>query len=172
MLYDNSIKEAISIRFIELIAAYNGYKTSCFYPDNGTDLSIIEVGVRNESGNNRYYDTGRELKLQLKSTTMNSIREDNRFIYYDLEIKTYNDLIERKNNAYPLILILFVLPNEKEKWINISDEELITRKCAYWFYPGIDDVSTSNKSKKRINIPQNNRITFDTFNQIFERFLS
>ena len=43
MMTEEHIKEAISLRYIELIAAFNGFKTSSSYPDYGTDLDIKET---------------------------------------------------------------------------------------------------------------------------------
>ena len=47
-------------------------------------------------------------------------------IAYDLEVKTYNDLIHRSNhaNATPLILILMCLPADAEDWLLLSEQEL------------------------------------------------
>lgn len=83
---EEHIKEALSLRYIELIAAFNGYKTSSTSPDYGTDLDIIEVDFRIENQHKRYLDTGRELKLQLKATTENSIVVENEIIKYDLNM--------------------------------------------------------------------------------------
>lgn len=145
---EEHIKEAISLRYIELIAAYNGYKTSSSYPDYGTDLSIIEVGYRIENDRKKYLDTGRELKFQLKATTVSSIIEENSTIKYDLDAKTFNDLIERKSKSYPLLLVLFILPINKREWINISDDELIAKKSAYWFYPD-EDIMLIHQIRKQ-----------------------
>ena len=60
MMTEEHIKEAISLRYIELIAAFNGFKTSSSYPDYGTDLDIKEVDFRIENQHKRYLETGRE----------------------------------------------------------------------------------------------------------------
>ena len=169
MMTEDHIKEAISLRYIELIAAYNGLKTTSSYPDYGTDLDVIEVGYRIENGKKRYSQTGRELKFQLKATTEDLISEDGEVIKYDLNAKTYNDLIERMNSPYPLFLILFILPTkEKTDWIKLSDTELITRKCAYWYFPKKDEIITKNTGTKRISIDKNNLFKSDTLNQLIE----
>ena|SRR3989304_9068488 len=94
MMTEEHIKEAISLRYIELIAAYNGYKTKSSYPDYGTDLDVIEVGFRMENGHKRYSQTGRELKFQFKATTnieekRITISKNNLF-----RLDTLNQLIE------------------------------------------------------------------------------
>ena len=170
MMTEEHIKEALSLRYIELIAAFNGYKTSSSYPDYGTDLEIKEIDFRIENQHKRYLETGRELKLQLKATTENSILIEDEIIKYDLNTSTYNDLLVRKNTKCPLILILFVLPSEKTNWLTISDGELITRKCAYWYFPDQSEFLTANSATKRISINKKNFICNDTLNQLFDNF--
>lgn len=167
---EEHIKEAISLRYIELVAAYNGYKTSSASPDYGTDLDIKEVDFRLENNHKRYFETVRELKFQLKTSTENSVIVEDNLIKYDLNTSTYNDLISRKNTKNPLILILFVLPHDKVNWLNISDEQLIAKKCAYWFYPENTEILTENTGKKRITISKTNFISNDTLNILFERY--
>jgi len=170
MMTEEHIKEAISLKYIELIAAFNGFKTSTSYPDYGTDLDIKEVDFRMENDHKRYLETGRELKFQLKATTENSIIVEDDLIKYDLKASTYNDLLSRKRSKNPLILILFILPNGKENWLNISDYELIAKKCAYWFFPEDTELLTTNTGKKRILISKNNFVSNETLNNLFESY--
>ena len=167
---EEHIKEAISLRYIELIAAFNGFKTSSSYPDYGTDLDIKEVDFRMENDHKRYLETGRELKFQLKSTTENSIVVEDDLIKYDLNASTYNDLLTRKHSKNPLILILFVLPSDKNNWLHISDNELIAKKCAYWFFPEDTDSLTPNTAQKRITISKDNLISNEALNYLFENY--
>lgn len=167
---EEHIKEALAVKYIELIAAYNGYKTVSSFPDYGTDLSIIKIGYREEHGHKSYSETGHELKFQLKTTTKHSIIEEEEAIKYDLDAKTYNNLIDRRNTSYPLFLILFVLPREKENWVKLSGKKLTVKKCAYWFFPNSTDVKTNNKSSIRITIKKENVFHFETLNQLFKEY--
>jgi len=168
MMTDEHIKELISLRYIELVAAYNGFNTSVQDKDYGEDLSIIEVGYRIENGHKRLRNTGREIRIQLKATTVNSIIYEENIIKYDLEIKNFNDLIERRDSAYPLILMVFILPVNKEDWINISDEELIVKKCAYWYLPKDKNIETNNTSTKRIGIYKDNLFSIHTLPNLID----
>lgn len=170
MITEEHIKEALSLRYIELVTAYNGFKTSSSYPDYGTDLDIKEVDFRMENQHKWYLETGRELKFQLKATTENSVIDDGDLIKYDLNASTYNDLLSRKTSKNPLILILFVLPPDRNNWLNISDNELIAKKCAYWFFPDNTDLLTTNTDKKRISISKNNFISNEALNYLFENY--
>ena len=166
----NDTKEAFSTRFVELIASYSGYKTGISAPDYGTDLMIFEVSQRIENNATRYYETGRILHFQLKATTLNHVYIEDDFLVYDLNIKNYNDMILRKNSISPLFLILFILPSDnKSEWMEISEEELIARRCAYWFIPENAFELEKNKSKKRIKIAKSNVVTTETFTQLFAK---
>ncbi|MBN2892212.1 MAG: hypothetical protein JXL97_10115 [Bacteroidales bacterium] len=68
------------------------------------------------------------------------------------------------------MLILFVLPSDNTDWLNISDKELILKKCAYWYLPDKKELSTTNSSTKRISINKNNYISNETLNNLFENY--
>jgi len=102
MMTEEHIKEAISLRYLELLAAYSGYKTSSSYPDYGTDLEVKEISFREENNKKRFFETGRELKFQLKSTTERGIIAEDNSIKYDLDFSTYNNLITRKKRKNPV----------------------------------------------------------------------
>ena len=54
--------------------------------------------------------------------------------------------------------------------MKLAKVELITKKCAYWFFPeGIDSL-TPNTDKKRIAISKNNFISNETLNYLFENY--
>ncbi|MFN3852521.1 MAG: DUF4365 domain-containing protein [Spirosomataceae bacterium] len=166
---EEHIKESISISFIELIANYLGFSTDAPKKDYGRDLSIFEIKYREENGSKRRIETGRELKIQAKSTTLKGIKQNKDYITYNLEAKTFNDLIDRKNANKPLILILFLLPENRTDWLTLNGEELIVRKCAYWYYP--EDINhTTNLYSESIKIPTSNLITIDSFKELFENF--
>lgn len=129
MMTEEHIKEAISLRYIELIAAYNGYKTSSSYPDYGTDLSIIEVGYRIENDRKKYLDTGRELKFQLKATTVSSIIEENSTIKYDLDAKTFNEDIEE--------LVSIVIEDRQILSLHIENEDIKNAKPSIPFFDSL-----------------------------------
>ncbi len=165
---EEHIKEKIALRYIQLIAAFCGYNVTVPDNDYGEDLYIIENSYNHLR--KRYSGTGNLLKFQLKSTTENSISYEKNFIKYDLEKKNFNDLIERKDSNNPLILILFILPYNKIDWVNINNNELIVKKCAYWYYPSDNEIMTDNSYKKRIKIDKNNILNSRALNNLFKNY--
>ncbi len=168
MMTEEHIKEAISLRYMELIAAYNGYDVSNSKNDYGRDLQIDEVDLFDDG---RFLSTNRSLHFQVKSTTTKSIIEENESIKYDLKAKNYNDLIALKDTASPLILLLFVLPENKNNWLELTKEELITRKCAYWFMPSETASKTDNNSTIRIDIDKRHLVDLETIDLLFKKYL-
>ncbi len=157
MLPEEIIKESLSRRYVEVIACRNGYKFEVPNPVTGVDLSITRSIIQYRNGKKRFIDTGEYIQLQIKSTTESSIIADDNSIKYDLESKTYNDLVFRVNSEYitPLYLILMILPDDTNKWVELSNNELVLRKSAFWYIPNTGSTPTTNSSSKRIVIPLN-----------------
>ncbi|WP_324674348.1 DUF4365 domain-containing protein [Hymenobacter sp. GOD-10R] len=152
---EQQIKEHLSKRYVELIASRSGFKKLGGENDHGVDLVYTRAKPRFINGEVRYCDTGEYVDLQLKCTCESSVEEKNGFIIYDLESKTFNDLVERVNNYpfAPLYLILMVLPDDQNKWLEVRKHEIALAKCAYWFQPQAGEKYTNNKKQVRIKIP-------------------
>lgn len=162
----NFIKSELSVRYIEIIANNKGFST-VRPPDFGEDITICEISSYTHNGKNRYISTGRKYDLQLKSTTINGIINNDQYILYDLEAKTYNDLIYRLNSFPQLILVLFILPANQVDWVEITLDNLILRKNAYWYIPN-NNSSTDNKKRKRIKISKSNIIDINFIENLFK----
>ncbi|KHD05213.1 hypothetical protein PN36_14240 [Candidatus Thiomargarita nelsonii] len=171
VMTEQDIMEQLSKRYIEIIANRKGYYV-LNGKDYGTDLHITKAVKYDKS----FCETGRQVHIQVKSVieTSEHLTETTDKIKYDLRGKNYNDLVfRRKENGYiPLILILFIFPNNSEKWLQVTSEYLTLSKCAYWYYPdekmGLEYVNP--KSTKRVEIPKSNLILMDFFPYIFNYF--
>jgi len=132
MLPENSIKAGLSCSYLKAVANIAGFPINFKEPDTdfGIDATIAELLVR-PSG--RTFESGKNLLIQLKATTLSHIRETDDEIVYDLKNKNYNDLTYA-DVLTPKILVLFVMPNEKESWLTHHIEMLVLKKCAYWTY--------------------------------------
>lgn len=166
------IKEQLSNRFIGILANNKGFVVDKPEVDLGVDYQLKKTTTyTTPQGKTRYTYDSRYIDLQLKATTINSIVEEENTIKYDLEVKSFNDLVERKNNGTaPLILILFVLPDNQTDWVEISNEELKIRKHAYWYVPPVGAVHTNNQNTVRIEIPKANMLGIDCFITLHQQF--
>lgn len=158
---EEQIKEQLSRNFVQLVAGRSGFKCKESSLDHGVDLTIAEVRSSTRNGRTRLIESGRYVDLQLKSTCDASLHPGTVDSFkYDLESKTYNDLVERWATppATPLYLVLLVLPDDSGDWLNISDQELVLRRSAYWYRPAPASTMTTNSSSIRIEIPLTNAI--------------
>jgi len=162
------IKEELSNSFVGLVASYLGYKLSKPSDTGGVDYSLTKDVSYISNGKTRFIQSGQYIDLQLKATTDRTVIIDDTEIKYDLEVKTYNDLIKRKEFANaPFFLVLFVLPEEQNDWVEINTENILLKKYAYWYLPPDGSESTKNDSRIRISIPIENKIDFNTFDTWF-----
>lgn len=141
--------ELFSKAFVRAIAAAAG----CTVQDHsendlGIDLSVTGY-IRSETGGR----VPREIYIQVKSTSQHVIQDDK--ICYPLEVKNYNDL-RSTDIALPFILVLVLIPPERNDWLTISPEQLLMKHCAYWCSLA-GEPSTENTSTITIEIPLANK---------------
>lgn len=169
----NEIKEHMSRNQFKTIANRCGYK--CERPadgDHGVDFKVDEVTFVNMPSGPRLLDTGRTLQFQLKATTFHNIELLDSAIKFDLEAKTYNDLVHRLQNNYPLTLVVAILPDLENEWVTCTNDEIKQKTQLFWFRPSIGAQLTENVATKRIEIPLEQRIDLNflvnQFEELFE----
>jgi Domain of unknown function (DUF4365) len=171
-----NIKEQIGVFWFCLLASRMGCKVKWSNVSDGTDIEIEQTVSYHRKGKERHFSLGRSVEVQLKTTTKKHTIKDDQGFKFDLESKNYDDLIFRKNNRLvegnetnPLILVVVVLPEEKEEWIKIYKDEGLTLLggTMFWFYPEVNDGFTNNIVSKRIHIPSENQLDLDFFLKIF-----
>ena len=139
-------------------------------PDYGVDLRVEGAGERVNGEKSRIFNNGKIIDIQVKSTIESSVTFKNDRLRYNLEAKNYNDLIDRKvNSAIPLILCVVILPDERDSWLDLTEDQLILKKSAYWFIPD-KIVSTSNTSSLIIDILVSNKLEVTTISQIYNDY--
>lgn len=147
-------QECLSLAYIYALAGMAGVNISIdrVY-DYGVDGTLLPV-----TGGARRVETGFKLDFQLKSTTR--WQHDGEHVVYDLEAKTYNDLVGRDPAAVRCILILLCLPAEQAEWLGASETELLLRRCCYW--TAIVGGPTENVATKTIRIPRTSLLTAES----------
>jgi hypothetical protein len=165
------IKEQLSNRFIGILAVNKGFLIDKPESDFGVDYQLKRTfSYQQPNGKTRHTVDSRYVDIQLKATTDNSIIDEATQIRYDLEAKTYNDLIQRKESGTaPLILILFVLPHDTNLWVDIDLLEIKLRKHAYWYQPPDGSTMTGNDHQIRITIPKTNVLGLNCFPDIYSQ---
>jgi hypothetical protein len=94
------------------------------------------------------------LEVQLKATSADCRRDTH--LAFPLPVKNYDDL--RRATLVPRILVILLLPADKQQWVTQSEEELIARRCAYWrSLTGQPD--SPNTSSVTVPVPREQQFT-------------
>jgi Domain of unknown function (DUF4365) len=139
-----TIEERLSVAHIQAIAARAGVpisKSDLDYGVDGTFKAIIRKG-------NRLTEEGYGLDFQLKASIRCQLEPSH--IRYDLEVKTYNDLVDRHQSqpAMPCILLLKVLSINEADWLSADEDGVFLGGACYWAY--LEGELSSNKESVRI----------------------
>jgi hypothetical protein len=144
----NHRQEVASRAYVQAIAGRCGLASSFRDFDYGIDLTLHDIRRRGR----RYIESGFKLDIQAKSTTVTNLTATQ--VYYDLEVKAYDDLREPEVGC-PRILVLLVLPEEEVEWIEQTEDHLALRHCAYWLSLR-GQGPTANQRSVRVAIPRAN----------------
>lgn len=161
-MFETHIKEELSKSYANAVSAAAGINCQFYGRDYGQDGVFEDVTYYNDR--KAYRQTGFGIDFQLKAT-VNATAKDG-FYLYDLEMKNYLDLIDTRVGR-PRILVLYILPKEKEEWVKVTNSETILKKCAYWCsLRGFPYVN--NKEKVRVRIPESQLLTAEELKRLME----
>jgi hypothetical protein len=157
----NTQKEEFSYAYIYAVASAAGcicQRTNTPLDQLGVDLIITGIA---ESGLPNFPI----LYLQVKCTSRDILNENS--LRYPLNIKNYQEL--SANNAYPpRIIIVVVIPDRVNDWLQQTEAELCLKRCAYWL--SLEGAAaTDNKESVTISIPRTNIFSAETLIAIMQR---
>jgi hypothetical protein len=166
------IKEQLSNRFIGILAANSSFQLDKGELDFGVDYTARKTRsyIMPGTGKTRITCDPRSIDIQLKATTESSVTNSGTNLTYSLESKTFNDLVHRQADVVPLILILFVLPDNRNDWVDLAATELRLRRLAYWWRPAAGTAMTNNVARITIRIPQTNILSINCFDTLHAQF--
>src|SRR5208282_238561 len=99
---------------------------------------------------------------QLKCTSMNEIDDVN--IRFPLKLKNYDDL-RNELVMIPRLLVVVVVPESVDDWIEHEEEGLTLRRCGYWLsLRGRSE--TTNETTVTVRLPRTNRLTVDALRDL------
>lgn len=164
---EEQIKEALSRDFIHAVAHVRGVKCLHPDPDHGVDVTLCPVIRQNRGDRVRLLDSPHKLDLQIKSTTVARVMQGEGILKFDLEVKTYNDLVNRRQDLLPLYLVLVIFDVNPPDCLFIDEVKLSILGRAYWYLPDEDAQETGNDETIRISIPVANRVDNDFVTTIY-----
>jgi hypothetical protein len=166
LLPKQQIEELLSWAHVQAIAGQAGVDLSLPGRDFGVDGTFRTLTVLGS----RRFPSGFALDFQLKASTRCQIELEH--VVYDLEVKTYNDLINRRLSGYviPCILVLKALPLDPTQWLESSEAGLVLRGGCYWEY--LQGNPSLNKETVRIRIPREQLLTSDSLLILLNRVIA
>ncbi len=159
------LMERLHLAYVHAVAARAGTTCTIYDQDYGLDVVINDVvNITDARGRRTFEATGVLFHCQLKATT--TCQKRGGFVLYDMDVDAYNKLI-RWRGASPCYLLLFHLPNDEMEWVNLSEEQLLLKKCCYWIL--LRGSESHNTSTERIQIPESNLFTPDVVRELLAR---
>ena len=167
MLTENDIKEALSRAYVQAICGMSGYNYSTDCKDYGFDFTIKGI-IQRLSG--KHCPSGLNLDIQIKATKNFEINDTH--VKYQLKNKNYNDLAQNMNGGTKRILIVLLLPENKQEWLSQDVDSLIIKKCAYWLCLEGMPLKENEESATTIQIPKQHIFSVDNLNIIMAQIQS
>lgn len=165
-LTTNDIESEISYAYLHAVASHIGagcHSANRASDGNGIDAIITGWGPFENGG----YLQEVDIKVQLKATIGAPVANNGYISYFLKGINRYNDL-RTAALATPRILVVMFLPPQIEHWLNITEEELMLKKCAYWV--SLRGASESENDKgQTIYIPQHQIFNGTSLKEIFAK---
>lgn len=151
--------EQFSLAYARAIATVAGFSTySPNVDDDSVDLGISERGGVGLFGSPR-------LELQLKCAYALTISETE--LRYAIKLKNYDDL-RLITPFVPRILVVVVVPEKIEDWLDLGEERLLLRHGAYWLSLfGLPEVA--NEARVTVKIPRANLFTPAALGQMMKK---
>ena len=147
-------KEGLSRAYVHAVAAAAGYTLTP--PDldrDGVDVQVRAGGPMRPS-----------LDMQLKAT----VRLVQHGAHWRFRLPKRNYDLLREPTMVPRVLVVFDLPEDEERWVSASEQELVMRRCAYWVTlagaPESENVSTVT-----VSIPTRNRLDVPGLKDLMDR---
>ena len=138
----NQMKSRLSLACIEAVASQAGYQ-------------VIEIKVDNDSVDGVIFsDFGQRprIEFQAKATARDLVKNDGQ-IHYPLPKKNYDNL--RIETINPRILIVMLMPDAPDDWIEQTNDALCIRHCVYWMSIR-GEPDSANKESVTVHVPMAN----------------
>jgi hypothetical protein len=157
----NDQKEQLSHAYARAVAATAGVSVS--KPE--VDDDSIDLTFNQKATGTRYRSP--KLDLQLKCAEQGTLTVSATHIHYPLKLKNYNEL-KVEDVVVPRILLVVLVPNLLEDWLNWTAQELSVRKAGYWLsLRGMPD--TTNSTNVIVHVPLANEFSADQLAAIMQR---
>jgi Domain of unknown function (DUF4365) len=158
---ENEQKQQLSVAYVHAVAARAGYACQVInIDDDSVDVQLAARGVVHHKSVLR----SPKIDIQLKATAHASLKHDH--LAFPLPAKNYNDL--REEVLVPRLLVVLLLPADDRLWLEQTEDQMITRSCAYW-RTLFGEPATKNQNSVTVHLPRDQRFTVATIRTVMEK---
>ena len=147
-------KEGLSRAYVQAVAAAAGYTLA----EQNFDRDGVDVQVR--AGG----DMRPSRDMQLKATVR--LGQDGAHWRFPLPKRNY-DLL-REPAMVPRVLVVLDLPEDEGRWLAVSAQELVMKRCAYWVTMS-GALESGNTGTVTVSIPTANRLYVPALRNLMDR---
>src|SRR5262245_14778055 len=124
---ENEQKQQLSLAYVHAVAAAAGFACQAPAVDDSVDRTITARGWMNPEA--MYYSP--RIDVQLKSFGRNAITRGEKSFKYELRKKN-SDELRPENPLVPCLLVVLLLPPDKDQWLSQTHKQTVLRHAAYY----------------------------------------
>ncbi len=155
----NQRKEQFSIAYVRAVASVAGF--TVHKPEVDDDSVDLALAASGDIGTIR----SPRLDLQIKCSSRDLLGADS--LSFPLLLKNYDDL-RPLDVMVPRILVVVLVPNRIEDWLEHSEEQMVMKHCGYWMSLRGREAS-NNVESITVHLPRNNAFTVQGLQEIMTR---
>ncbi|MDF5708744.1 MAG: DUF4365 domain-containing protein [Nostoc sp. S4] len=161
-MYITTQKEEFSYAYINAVASAAGYSFQIApRPLDLVGVDVTITGIATPGSRRRT-----RIDLQVKCTSQQLL--DNDFVKFPLLIKNYDELRNDNPDDDPLLLVVVLIPDLQEDWLQQSETELCLKRCAYWVSIR-GQPPTENQSTVTVYLPRQNIFSVEVLQALMQR---
>lgn len=159
-MIDSIQKMEFSYAYIHAVASHAGFLCE----RRSIDINSVDLTIRADHLISPMSRILAVMDFQVKATSSHSFK--NGVLSLPLPLKNYNQL--RCETSAPILLIVFIMPDRLEDWLDHNEQRLITRRCAYWHnLKGLPRVA--NTDNVTVHIKQKNLFSPSSMTELMLR---
>jgi Domain of unknown function (DUF4365) len=158
---ENEQKQQLSVAYVHAVAARAGYACEVNrVDDDSVDLMVAARGMVHSQSILR----SPRLELQLKATSQSLLRDEH--LAFPLPMKNYDDL--RCETLIPRLLVVLLLPEDPNGWLEQTEDQMISRRCAYWTSL-LGKPESANETTVTVHLPRDQPFTVEILRRMMEQ---
>ena len=158
---ENEQKQQLSVAYVHAVAARAGYACQVIkLDDDSIDVQLAARGLIHHKAVLR----SPKLDIQLKATAQPALKKTH--LVFPLPLKNYNEL--REEVLVPRLLVVLLLPEDDRLWLEQTENQMISRSCAYW-RTLLGQPETNNQTSVTVHLPREQLFTVATLRTVMEK---